>query len=154
GPFFVRKAGFPPSASCGGRHSSAARSPSINRQNYAADKRRSDQAVLPVLFNPLNVVRLLVIILFSGVCCKAEEHAAGAPQSATNSDANQIHVNWLYGAFLPREVPLKPLTTHQRLQLYVRQTYTTWGIYAKTGFFALGDQASNSPPDWGDGFGG
>jgi hypothetical protein len=35
-----------------------------------------------------------------------------------------------------------------------RETYTTPGIYIKTGFFALHDQVKDSPPAWGDGFSG
>jgi hypothetical protein len=95
----------------------------------------------------------LVALAFSAVCCTAQE-TPPSPQSAAKTDTHEINVNWLYGAYVPRDVPLKPLTGHQRKQLYFRQTYTTWGIYAKTAFFALGDQAGDSPPEWGDGFGG
>ena len=33
----------------------------------------------------------------------------------------------------------------------MRSTYTTYGIYIKTGFFAVRDQITNSPREWGDG---
>jgi hypothetical protein len=39
----------------------------------------------------------------------------------------QINVNWLYGSYVPRDVPLQPLDSHARFKLYVRQTYTTPG---------------------------
>lgn len=65
---------------------------------------------------------------------------------------NSINVNWLYGSFVPKEVPLEPLSPDRRFQLYIRQTYTTPGIYIKTILFALGDQAHNTNPEWGDGF--
>lgn len=39
-----------------------------------------------------------------------------------------------------------------RFKLYIRQTYTTWGIYIKATLFALRDQAHNTDPEWGDGF--
>jgi hypothetical protein len=42
----------------------------------------------------------------------------------------QIHVNWLYGSYVPKDVPLKPLNGRMRFKLYVRQTFTTPGIYA------------------------
>lgn len=39
-----------------------------------------------------------------------------------------------------------------RYQLFVRQSFTTPGIYIKTGFFAAHDQIRDVPPEWGDGF--
>ncbi len=60
-------------------------------------------------------------------------------------------MNWLYGSFVPKDVPLVPLTPHQRFQLYLRQTYMTWGIYFKTLFFAAQGQIKNTPPEWGGG---
>jgi hypothetical protein len=38
-----------------------------------------------------------------------------------------------------------------RWKLYLRQTYTTPGIYVKTTLFALSDQAHNTFPEWGGG---
>ena len=46
---------------------------------------------------------------------------------------------------------MQPLTGDQRFKLYLRQTYTTPGIYVKTGFFAIHDQVKETQPDWGDG---
>jgi hypothetical protein len=66
----------------------------------------------------------------------------------------QINVNWLYGSYVPKDVPLEPLSTHRRLELYVRQTYTTWGIYIKTTLFAISDQSHNTYPQWGKNFSG
>ena len=72
-----------------------------------------------------------------------------------HSDVNtQLPVNWLYGAYIPKDVPLVPLNGPERFKLYIRQTYTTPGIYIKTGFFTLHDQVSDSPPAWEDGFSG
>ena len=45
----------------------------------------------------------------------------------------------------------EPLTRDQRVQLYVRQTYTTWGIYIKTMLFTVHDQIHSTNPEWGDG---
>jgi hypothetical protein len=76
-------------------------------------------------------------------------------QETTQPPVNtQLPVNWLYGAYVPKDVPLVPLTGPERFKLYVRQTYTTPGIYIKTGFFALHDQVRDTPADWGDGFSG
>lgn len=77
------------------------------------------------------------------------------PHSSVEVKSNeQLKVNWLYGAYVPKDVPLQPLSNHQRFQLFLRQSFTTPGVYPKTAFFSLSDQASNSPPEWGDGFGG
>jgi hypothetical protein len=77
------------------------------------------------------------------------------PQSSAEAKANeQLQVNWLYGAYVPKDVPLKSLSNHQRLQLFLRQSFTTPGVYVKTALFSLADQASDSPPAWGNGFGG
>jgi len=66
----------------------------------------------------------------------------------------ELQVNWLYGAFVPKDVPLTSLTNAQRGKLYLRQTYIGWGPYLKTGFFAIGDQITNTPPEWGGPLGG
>jgi hypothetical protein len=77
------------------------------------------------------------------------------PHSSVEVKSNeQLQVNWLYGAYVPKDVLLQPLSNHQRFQLFLRQSFTTPGVYLKTAFFSLSDQASNSPPEWGDGFGG
>jgi len=75
-----------------------------------------------------------------------------ADQSSPQSTEQQLNVNWLYGAYVPKDAPLESLTRQERFKLYLRQTFTTPGIYVKTLLFSIGDQISNSPPDWGDGF--
>jgi hypothetical protein len=47
-----------------------------------------------------------------------------------------------------------PLTNDQRLALFERQTFSTRGIYLKSAFLSLIDQAKGTPYDWGGGFGG
>jgi hypothetical protein len=79
---------------------------------------------------------------------------SGPQSSGQQSHDKQINVNWLYGSFVPKEVPLIPLTPKQRWNLYLRQTYITWGIYIKTVFFAINDQRKNTPPQWDGGFSG
>jgi hypothetical protein len=76
------------------------------------------------------------------------------PENPEARKDNQLNVNWFYGSYVPKEVPLESLSAHRRFNLYIRQTYTTWGIYIKTTVFALRDQAHDSYPEWGDGFGG
>lgn len=105
---------------------------------------------------PAKVVKAFTFaaIVIAGASHGLLMSAQEMPNAPTDRRAGEIQVNWLYGAFLPRDVPLEPLTTRQRGKLYLRQTYLTYGIYLKTGFFALGDQATNSPPEWGGGIGG
>ena len=93
--------------------------------------------------------------LFIACCalCPAQNQPQ-LPNNPTPNTGSQINVNWLYGSYVPKDVPLKPLDSGERLKLYWRQTYTTPGIYAKTAGFALADQVENSYPEWGDGLDG
>ena len=84
----------------------------------------------------------------------AQETAHTSQQPEAPSVNTQLPVNWLYGAYVPKDVPLVALDGRERFKLYIRQTYTTPGIYIKTGFFAVHDQVRNTPPEWGDGFSG
>jgi hypothetical protein len=70
--------------------------------------------------------------------------------TVAQGQSSQIEVNWLYGAFVPKDVTLVPLTPKRRTLLYLRQPYLTYGIYLKTAFFSFGDQATRSPPERGD----
>jgi len=92
----------------------------------------------------------LLMMVAAGLCSAQSQ----LPNKPTPNTGSQINVNWLYGSYLPKQVPLESLTSSQRLKLYFRQTYTTPGIYLKTTLFALTDQAENSYPQWGDGLGG
>jgi hypothetical protein len=76
----------------------------------------------------------------------------GSSESATTQ--NQLAVNWLYGAYIPKNAPIEPLTGDERYRLFIRQSFTTPGIYIKTGFFAIHDQVRNAPPQWNQDFGG
>ena len=54
----------------------------------------------------------------------------------------------------PKMPPLCRSLAKERFKLYLRQTYTTPGIYVKTGFFAIHDQVEEIQPEWGDGISG
>lgn len=84
----------------------------------------------------------------------AQDKSSTPNQSAPPSVNQQLPVNWLYGAYIPKEAPHVALNGQERFKLYIRQTYTTPGIYIKTGFFALHDQVRDTPEAWGDGFSG
>jgi hypothetical protein len=81
------------------------------------------------------------------------DQAPSTPPPPSQSASVQLQVNWLYGAYVPKDAPLESLTAGQRGHLYVRQTLLTPGIYAKTAFFAVGDQLDNSPSEWDGGWG-
>jgi hypothetical protein len=73
-------------------------------------------------------------------------------QTTSTESQAQINVNWFYGSYVPKNVPLVSLDTRMRWKLYLRQTYTTPGIYIKTLLFATHDQVTDSNPEWGDDF--
>ena len=101
------------------------------------------------LFAPNRQRRCLVLLLFVPACGAQVSSNRGSTESAAQ---NQLDVNWLYGAYIPKEAPVIPLDGKERYRLFIRQSFTTPGIYIKTGFFAIHDQVENSPPEWGDGF--
>jgi hypothetical protein len=90
-------------------------------------------------------------MLLAATAVSAQDSGSKGQESTQKS---QINVNWLYGSYVPKEVPLTPLNGKMRLKLYVRSTYTTPGIYVKTLIFATRDQVHNTYPEWGDGFDG
>jgi hypothetical protein len=97
-----------------------------------------------------TVVGVLLALCVSISFAQEKAETTGQPQQpAVNT---QLPVNWLYGAYIPKNAPLVPLNGRERFKLYIRQTYTTPGIYIKTGFFAMHDQVKNTPEAWGDGF--
>ena len=105
----------------------------------------------------IAIVRSFVIsifLTFLAMASVAQEQNKGTGQPGPPTVNTQLPVNWLYGAYIPKEAPLVALNGRQRFKLYVRQTYTTPGIYIKTAFFAVHDQVRNTPEDWGDGFSG
>ncbi len=97
-------------------------------------------------------VSILALSLLVPSCIGQEP--AKSPEAPVNSVNTTLPVNWVYGAYIPKDAPIIPLTGHGRFKLYLRQTYTTPGIYVKTGLFAIHDQAKETEPEWGDGFSG
>ena len=95
----------------------------------------------------------VLALLLLGPLCAAQEPSADVETHATSVNTT-LPVNWVYGAYIPKDAPIVPLTGQERFKLYLRQTYTTPGIYVKTGFFAIHDQAKETEPEWGDGFSG
>jgi hypothetical protein len=102
---------------------------------------------------PTQAAACLSLLLFqiASLPCYGQATTTAPAQSGSEK---QIQVNWIYGAYVPKDVPLTPLTRNQRWKLYARQTYTTPGIYVKTLLFAGGDQISDSPAEWDGDWGG
>jgi hypothetical protein len=73
-------------------------------------------------------------------------------QQAKQPDYDVTAVNPLLGSILPKGVPWRPLTGHERWRIYVNRTYLSAGAYFQT--FASGafDQWHNQPEEWGQGF--
>lgn len=94
---------------------------------------------------------LLISVLAASARTQDKMPDANAP-TTKQPGKEELNVNWLYGAYVPKDAPLVPLTNHQRGKLFLRQTFTTPGIYFKTAFLALMDQAKGTPYEWGGGF--
>lgn len=61
---------------------------------------------------------------------------------------------WFTGAYVSRNRELVTLTTPQREDIYLQQTFTTPSAYFKRMFAAGIDQARGAPSQWGGGWGG
>jgi hypothetical protein len=75
----------------------------------------------------------LVLAWFIPACSAQVGSSSGSTESATTQ--NQLAVNRLYGAYIPKDAPTVALDGNERYRLFIRQSFTTPGIYIKTGFF-------------------
>lgn len=82
----------------------------------------------------------------------SENDVAASIELSREQNREQLKVNWFYGAYVPKDVPLVTLSGLQREKLFVRQTFTTPGIYIKSAFLGLLDQAGGEPYQWGGGW--
>src|ERR1700719_3174708 len=85
------------------------------------------------------------------------KQAAGLTEHAASAGlirARNWESTWIEGVYVRRDQPLTTLTTRQRETIYLRQTLTTPGAYLKRAFGAAIDQASGTPRQWDDGWGG
>ena len=84
---------------------------------------------------------------------QAAEKTRGAA-SAGLIRARNWESTWITGVYVGRDQPLITPTARQRGEIYLRQTLTTPGAYLKRAFGAGIDQASGTPRQWDDGWGG
>jgi hypothetical protein len=101
---------------------------------------------------PAACVQILSLVLLVPQCFAQEpSNGPAVPETSVNTT---LPVNWIYGAYVPKDAPIQPLTGEERFKLYLRQTYTTPGIYVKTALFSIHDQINEDQPSWGDGVSG
>jgi hypothetical protein len=77
-----------------------------------------------------------------------------APQENAPSAAErlgELPIEWIIGPYIPVQGELSPLSSKQRAQIYVRQTFLTAGSYVARAFSAGLDQARDEPYEWGGG---
>jgi len=102
-----------------------------------------------------------VLLSFAAPTCRGQDGGAGSlekpiVESVPSATKQQLPVNWLYGAYIPKEAPLETLSDADRWHLWVRQGFTTPGIWVKSGLFTISDQFRDIPPGWpqdAEGFG-
>lgn len=99
------------------------------------------------MLRPTSYGVILALPLLASSCF-GQDHVE---HTGTQTVNEILPVNWLYDAFIPKEAPFQPLNNEERFNLYLRQTYTTTGIYIKTGLFVIHDQGVDAPPGWGRG---
>ncbi len=85
---------------------------------------------------------------------KASQQVPDKPNPSPKEPEKQVRVSWLYGAYVPKDVPLRALTGKERFDLFLAQSFVTPGIYIKTIVFSAGDQIGNTPSEWGRNWGG
>jgi hypothetical protein len=110
--------------------------------------------------------RLCIFAIFPMSLCMAQqtsqvadEKDQGRAASSEKIEANRaklgrLPIEWVIGPYIPVQGALQPLSTREREQIYLRQTFLTAGSYAARMFSAGLDQARGEPYQWGGGMAG
>jgi hypothetical protein len=110
--------------------------------------------------------RLCIVAIFPMSLCLAQqtsqvadEKDQGSAASSEKIEANRaklgrLPIEWVIGPYIPVQGALQPLSTREREQIYLRQTFLTAGSYAARMFSAGLDQARGEPHQWGGGMAG
>ena len=86
-------------------------------------------AVRSAKFRGWGLKSLVSIIVLALLATTSEAQTASQQPSSPAPKSNQeLQVNWLYGAYVDKDVPLHSLSNHQRFQLFLRQSFTTPGF--------------------------
>ncbi len=86
-------------------------------------------------------IRISVLAFLIVLPSRAQETNSTNPQAPEKAKA--LNVNWLYGAYVSKEIPLVTLTGWQRFKLYLAQSFTTPGIYVKSTLLSLSSSLKN-----------
>ena len=107
--------------------------------------------------------RWCIVATFPMSLCMAQQTSQIAGEkdqgSAASSEKIEAHreklgrlpIEWVIGPYIPVQEVLQPLSTREREQIYLRQTFLTAGSYAARMFSAGLDQARGEPYQWGGG---
>ncbi len=83
------------------------------------------------------------------------KQSSAPPPATTDSQKSRLAVNPITGLTVSPATNFIPLTGDERWKLYWKQNFFSMGAYFRPIFFALVlDQTTNSPSQWGGGFGG
>jgi hypothetical protein len=105
-----------------------------------------------------RVVALTIFVLVLPPLAAQEEAPAGKTSSTEPAQQQKkpaydvTSVNPILGSVLPKDVPWRPLTGHERWRIYVNRTYLSVGAYFQALASGAFDQWHNEPEDWGQGF--
>lgn len=117
-----------------------------------SNKTRMEERVRRTIFFVLTTFYISVCLLTSACSAQRIIETAAAPAIAPAAAGNnQLLVSCVYGAYVPKEVAPVSMTLKNRLKLFERQSFTTPGIYFKSSFLGLLDQAKGDPAEWGGG---
>lgn len=95
-----------------------------------------------------------------GTAEKTKRMTVEAAQATVHvGEAAMVHARnwesrWLTGVYISQGQIMQPLTFAERRDLYLQQTLSTPGAYAKRMFAAGVDQLRDNPPQWDDGWAG
>src|SRR3984957_11725561 len=97
--------------------------PSLIGQKVEGMNHELMSAICSAKFRGWGLKSLVSIIVLALLATTSQSQTA-SPPPVPKSD-QELKVNWLYGAYVDKDVPLHSLSNHQRFQLFLRQSFTT-----------------------------
>lgn len=105
--------------------------------------------------------RVLVTLLLVAACLgqtgkvstSQTEAVEKLPAETTLEKIRDLPAEWLIGPYIPSTKPLTPLTSGQRREVYIDQTFGNFSAYFARMFTGGIDQARGVPAEWGGGMG-
>lgn len=103
--------------------------PSLIGQKVEGMNHELISAICSAKFRGWGLKSLVSIIVLALLATTSQSQTASPqPLSPVPKSDQELKVNWLYGAYVDKDVPLHPLSNHQRFQLFLRQSFTTPGF--------------------------